>query len=103
MKTLLAVRITVVMLLLLLGSLSINWGYAVYGPRGSGESTIILSLKNTTGRRSTLSSFGATGVAIIHIYINWRALIYYLKNSWKQYRLKYLIKRREVSGPRGRI
>ncbi|RLE64949.1 MAG: hypothetical protein DRJ38_04600 [Thermoprotei archaeon] len=81
MKAILAIRIIVVILLLILGTLSALTGVILYtAPRGSGESAIAFGLpKRNWSTLHTYLSFGATGVAVVHLYINWRALIYYIK------------------------
>jgi len=85
-KTILVVRIIVAALLLTLGVLSVLTGIILYtAPRGSGETVAAFGItKSDWSTLHTYFSFGAAGTAVVHLYINWRALIYYLKKIVKR-------------------
>jgi len=87
MKAILRLRQIIVILLLITGLITVISGIALFlAPSGPGSNErIILGLRKYKWTNlHTYISFVTTGLAIMHISINWRALKYYLTHITKE-------------------
>lgn len=82
MRLLMRLRQIVVFTLLIAGTITFVTGLILYlMPKGRGATVFGLT-KREWADYHTYASFIASGAAIIHVAVNWRAIKYYIKKLW---------------------